>query len=98
MAISKDTKINVYKMISPNIGKSSAAGAADKASANYQMKTVQAFNNLGGVLNSIGGVVADIKKIELKRLQDEKKRIKQFDPKYTKVCLLYTSPSPRDRG
>ena len=35
-------------MISPNIGKSSAAGAADKASANYQMKTVQAFNNLGG--------------------------------------------------
>ena len=85
MAISKDTKINVYKMISPNIGKSAAAGAADKTSANYQMKTIQAFNNLGGVLNSIGGVVADIKKIELKRLQDEKKRIKTFDPKYTKV-------------
>ena len=85
MAISKDTKINVYKLISPNIAKGAAAGAADKASASYQMKSIEAYNNLGACINSIGGVVADIKKIELKRLQDEKKRIKQFDPKYTKV-------------
>ena len=85
MAISKDTKIDTYKLISPNIAKSAAAGAADKSSGVYQMKTIQAYNNLGACLNSIGGVVADIKKIELKRLADEKKRIKKFEPKYTKV-------------
>ena len=85
MAISKDTKIDTYKLISPNIAKSAAAGAADKSSGVYQMKTIQAYNNLGACLNSIGGGVADIKKIELKRLADEKKRIKKFEPKYTKV-------------
>ena len=86
MAISKDTKINVYKLISPNIAKGAAAGAADKASASYQMKSIEAYNNLGACINSIGGVVADIKKIELKRLQDEKKRLRDtFDPKYTKI-------------
>ena len=85
MAISKTSKINAYKLISPNIQKAAAAGAADKAAASYSMKTIEAFNNLGSTLNSIGLVVVDIKKIELKRLEDEKKRIKKFTPKYNKV-------------
>lgn len=85
MTIKKDSKINAYKLISPNIQKAAAAGAADKAAASYSMKTIQAFNNLGSTLNSIGLVVVDIKKIELKRLEDEKKRVRKFTPKYTTI-------------
>ena len=42
-------------------------------------------------------MLADLESLE-KRKPNLEKKIKQKDPEALQTCLLYTSPSPRDRG
>ena len=60
-----------------------AAAGGNNKSTQLQVAQVGALNRLGTTVNSIAGIVSDIKKIELKRLADAQKRIK-FTPRYTK--------------
>ncbi len=60
-----------------------AAAGGNNKSTQLQVAQVGALNRLGTTVNSIAGIVSDIKKIELKRLADAKNRIK-FTPRYTK--------------
>ena len=60
-----------------------AAAGGKNQQTQLQVAQVTALNSLGATVNSIAGAVADIKKIELKRLEDAKKRVK-FTPRFTK--------------
>ena len=68
MAVTKTTKINIYKMVSIQ-----GMRTKNNPSANALVKNVQALNNIGKTLNSVSLVLKDIKKIELERLDAEKK-------------------------
>ena len=48
-------------------------------------------------LNSTAGTGHFYTTTKNKRTMTEKLEIMKFDPKARKHCLLYTSPSPRDR-
>ena len=51
--------------------------------------------SLGG--HSLGGTHALNNMSQSKSIRDRVKSVHVFNPGYTKPCLLYTSPSPRDR-
>lgn len=78
------SKFTPYAPISPGVTKQAAASAQDKAGTVYMAKSIQAFNNLGKTINSVGGVLGDIRKIELKRLENEKAKLRKaaFKPIY----------------
>ena len=71
----------MYKLVSTQ-----GIQTRNNATASALVKNVQAINNIGKTLNSVSLVLKDIKKIELDRLDAEKKRrIKEsFVPRYTK--------------
>ena len=88
MAVTKTTKINMYKMVSIQ-----GMRTKNNPSANALVKNVQAINNIGKTLNSVSLVLKDIKKIELERLDAEKKRrIKEsFVPRYGRTTGMGAS-------
>lgn len=88
MAVTKTTKINMYKMVSIQ-----GMRTKNNPSASALVKNVQAINNIGKTLNSVSLVLKDIKKIELERLDAEKKRrIKEsFVPRYGRTTGMGAS-------
>ena len=79
MTVSKSSKIDPYKMVS---AETNARGRANPM-VRAMVSNVAAVNNLGRTVNSIGAVVVDIKKINLNRLEQEKKNRVKFKPNFT---------------
>ena len=81
-SVKKTSKIDPYKMVNAD------SVLQGKHKSNPMVKTmvsnVAAVNNLGKTVNSIGAVVVDIKKLNLNRLEQEKKNRAKFKPEYTK--------------
>jgi len=79
-SVKKSSKIDPYKLVSAEVG---AKGRANPM-VRTMVSNVAAVNNLGRTVNSIGAVVVDIKKINLNRLEQERKNRVKFKPEYTK--------------
>ena len=79
-SVKKSSKIDPYKLVSAEVG---AKGRANPM-VRTMVSNVAAVNNLGRTVNSIGAVVVDIKKINLNRLEQEKKNRIKFKPEFTK--------------
>ena len=79
-------KFTPYTPIAAGVATQAAASQESKAGSVYMAKSIQAFNNLGNTLNSFGGVLNDIRKIELKRLESERLKLRKsaFKPMYGK--------------
>ena len=73
----------MYKMVSPA---AAAASASDPGMSKLMGQSIQAVNNLGGVVNSIAVIANDLRNIQLANLEDSRKKLlKGFKPQYTKV-------------
>ena len=86
-AVQKSSKINFYKFVNvkeppSDLEKKNPSEYATTVSIN---KSTEAINNLGATINGMAGIVADLKKIELERLEDLNKNKPKMDPKYGKT-------------
>ena len=77
-SVKKSSKLDLYKFVpTGNVtGKSNPM-------VRTMVSNVSAVNNLGKTVNSIGAVVVDIKKVNLARLEQERKNRVKFKPNYT---------------
>lgn len=86
-AVQKSSKINFYKFVNvkeppSDLEKKNPGEYATTVSIN---KSTEAINNLGATINGMAGIVADLKKVELERLEDLNKNKPKMDPKYGKT-------------
>ena len=86
-AVQKSSKINFYKFVNvkeppSDLEKKDPGEYATTVSLN---KSTEAINNLGATINGMAGIVADLKKVELERLEDLNKNKPKMDPKYGKT-------------
>ena len=76
--VKKSSKIDLYKFVP-----SGATSTKSNPMVRTMVSNVAAVNNLGKTVNSIAGVVVDIKKTNLARLEQERKNRVKFKPDYT---------------
>jgi len=87
-SVQKSSKINFYKFV--NV-KEPSSSLEEKDPAAYSTtvslnKSTEAINNLGATINGMAGIVADLKKVEVERLEELNKNQKpKMDPKYGKT-------------
>ena len=83
--IQKGAKINFYKFVQVQSPTSSAVRSDESAALAKTINTnTQAVNNLGATVNSIGKILASVKKASILQLEMEEKNRKKFQAEYTK--------------
>ena len=83
--IQKGAKINFYKFVQVQSPTSSAVRSDESAALAKTINTnTQAVNNLGATVNSIGKILASVKKASILQLEMEEKNRKKFEAEYTK--------------
>ena len=86
--VKKSSKIDLYKFVP-----SGATSTKSNPMVRTMVSNVAAVNNLGKTVNSIAGVVVDIKKTNLARLEQERKNRVKFKPLYNKPLKKGTMTS-----
>ena len=82
--IQKGAKINFYKFVQVQSPTSSAVRSDESAALTKTINTnTQAVNNLGATVNSIGKILASVKKASILQLEMEEKNRKKFQAEYT---------------
>ena len=74
-------------------------GVDDKAREAMTHKIAQRLTTMQAVEDPIAAAQIEAKCYDTaKDVQDYERKVEKRLAKYAKACLLYTSPSPRDRG
>ena len=83
-AIQKSTKLNFYKFVDakPPATSTSEEGIESRQIAVATNKNTEAINNIGDVLNGFMKGIANLNKIELEKLEDQKKNRTKFKAEY----------------